>query len=260
MHTQLPCMARLDMLQPLNPARVRAGERVVPREQGPADGRLPGLPGRGGGRLARDYAAGAAAVAAAASSASAAARRSARKQGQGRGQGDGRPRQAQMISTLELACMPWYMRAVTPKMMAVMHGRSRSLQYWCQRRITTLAAHFIVPSAQRHMAAILVERLNPACLFRLAALCAGKPPSAGKPPAGKAGKPGGKAGSAAEAPLPGEAAGPPRACVGELEAAAALWAQRWAEHAEPLTCAAAVLAPGRPALLSRCVRCCGARA
>jgi len=129
-----------------------------------------------------------------------------------------------MISTLELACMPWYMRAVTPKMMAVMHGRSRSLQYWCQRRITTLAAHFIVPSAQRHMAAILVERLNPACLFRLAALCAGKPPSAGKPPAGKAGKPGGKAGSAAEAPLPGEAAGPPRACVGELEAAAALWA------------------------------------
>ncbi len=54
----------------------------------------------------------------------------------------------------------------------------------------------------------------------------------------------------ADAPPPGEAAGPPRACVGDLEAAAALWAQRWAERAEPLTCAAAVLAPERLASLS----------
>lgn len=63
---------------------------------------------------------------------------------------------------------------------------------------------------------------------------AGKP-AAGKPASGQSSKPGGKAGAA----LP-EAPSAPCACVGDLEAAAALWVQRWAEHAEPATCAAAV--------------------
>lgn len=67
---------------------------------------------------------------------------------------------------------------------------------------------------------------------------------AGKPAAGKSAsrqgsKPGGKAEAVPADPLP-EATSVPRACVGDLEAAAALWVQRWAEHAEPSTCAAAV--------------------
>ena len=113
-----------------------------------------------------------------------------------------------------------------------------------------MAALLVVHPARLYLAAVIAARLNTYLPFKLAAPRAGKPPSAGKPPAGKAGKPGGKAGSVAEAPPLGEAAGPPRACVGDLEAAAALWAQRWAERAEPLTCAAAVLAPERLAYLS----------
>ena len=67
---------------------------------------------------------------------------------------------------------------------------------------------------------------------------AGKP-AAGQPVSGQSSKPGGRAGAAPADPPP-EAPSAPCACVGDLEAAAALWVQRWAEHAEPATCAAAV--------------------
>ncbi len=67
---------------------------------------------------------------------------------------------------------------------------------------------------------------------------AGKP-AAGKPASRQRSKPGGKAGAVPADPLP-EAPAAPRACVGDLEAAAVLWVQRWAEHEEPPTCAAAV--------------------
>ena len=69
---------------------------------------------------------------------------------------------------------------------------------------------------------------------------AGKP-TPGKPASGQSSKPGGKASAAPADPLP-ESPSAPCACVGDLEAAAALWVQRWAEHAEPSTCAAAVRA------------------